>query len=186
MTAASKNVDAEERQASESDEEAKDLAQHDPLLEPAIRQGRPSRRRLPKGLVAPPKKSNFLAGGASKGGAQAPERTLMVGAGIEVAGQVAACSKLVVEGVVRAELQADSLEVRNGGCFDGTAEVTRAEVHGELKGDLTVQGHLHIGRTGRVSGNVRYAEIDIESGGRLSGTVGLMPAMLGSEQTEVA
>ena len=181
----SKKSDVEQQHPSEKESGDKASIEHDPLLEPAIKQGRPS-RRLPKGLVAPPKKSNFLAGGAAPKPAQAPERTLMVGRGIEVAGQVAACSKLVVEGVVRAELQADTLEVRDGGCFDGTAEVTRAEVHGELKGDLTVQGHLHIGRTGRVSGNVRYAEIDIESGGRLSGSVGLMPAMVEDGQTEVA
>ncbi len=155
-----------------------------PRLDLTMPLRRPARRAIPKGLVAPARRPG--GGVASTGESSAPERTLIVGRGIEVSGQVSACSRLIVEGVVHAELDAEALEVRAKGRFEGKAEVDQAEIHGDFHGDLTVQGHLHIGETGRVSGTIRYAGIRIDSGGRLSGNVNFLPSLVESEQTEVA
>ena len=65
-----------------------------------------------------------------------------------------------------------ALEVAEGGRFTGgRAEVEEAEVAGEYEGGLTVRGRLLVRGTGRVSGTVRYGELELERGGRLSGSV---------------
>ena len=57
---------------------------------------------------------------------------------------------------------------------EGRAEVEEADIGGLYEGDLTVHGRLLIRRTGRVTGTVRYGELEIERGGDLSGSVELL------------
>ena len=98
---------------------------------------------------------------------------LTVGRGVSLSGWIAACDRLVVEGTVRAALgRTRALEVAEGGRFTGgRVEVEEAEVAGEYEGGLTVRGRLLVRGTGRVSGTVRYGELELERGGRLSGSV---------------
>ena len=99
------------------------------------------------------------------------DRTLMVGQGINLKGDIESCETLIVEGAVDASLSALELEVRKGGHYKGTAEVREAKVDGTVEGDLTVRGKLTITAHGRVTGKVRYGELAIDTGGRLSGDV---------------
>jgi cytoskeletal protein CcmA (bactofilin family) len=109
---------------------------------------------------------------AAGGAATAPMR-LTVGPGISLAGKIAACERLVVEGEVRVTLEAArAIEIATTGRFTGgKAEVEDAEVSGVYEGELTVRGRLLIRETGRVSGTVRYGAVEIERGGQLSGAV---------------
>jgi cytoskeletal protein CcmA (bactofilin family) len=44
-------------------------------------------------------------------------------------------------------------------------------VRGRFEGSLTVRNRLLIRATGRVNGTIRYGQIEIECGGRISGDV---------------
>lgn len=102
-------------------------------------------------------------------------RTLVVGRKIRLNGEVASCEKLRIEGRLEAEVtDTQSLEIAETGSLKGSAVVTECLVRGEFEGNLTVQGRLRIGRGGRVRGAIRYAEIEIESGGQISGKVQLL------------
>lgn len=101
--------------------------------------------------------------------------TLIVGEGIEVKGEIQSCTTLIVEGRVEASLEAAELTVRGGGVYDGTATVETARIGGTFNGALTVNGLLTIEAEGRVGGTLRYGELRIERGGRLSGDVDLLP-----------
>jgi len=105
----------------------------------------------------------------------ATEGTLLVGEGIQVKGEIQSCKTLIVEGRVEASLEAGELTVRRGGVYDGTATVDNATVGGDFSGDLTVNGLLTVEAGGRVGGKLRYRELRIEQGGRLSGDVDLLP-----------
>ena len=98
---------------------------------------------------------------------------LTVGPGISLAGGITACDRLVVQGSVRVTLdRVRALEIAEGGRFTGgRAEVEEAEISGVYEGELTVRGLLLVRGTGRVSGTVRYGELELERGGRLSGSV---------------
>ena len=99
------------------------------------------------------------------------DRLLMVGAGISVKGRIQSCDRLIVEGKVEATLQADEIDVVTGGLFNGEVEVNTAIISGTLTGNVVVRGRLEITETGRVTGRVRYNQLMIHEGGRISGDI---------------
>lgn len=104
----------------------------------------------------------------------AAQGTLIVGEGIQVRGEIQSCTSLIVEGRVEASLEAAELTVREGGVYEGTAVVGNARIGGSFSGALTVKGLLTVESGGRVSGTLRYRELQIEQGGRLSGDIDLL------------
>jgi len=104
-------------------------------------------------------------------------KQLIVGRDIVLNGEIAACDKLVVEGRVEAKLaNSRAIEVAESGVFRGSAEIEDAEISGEFDGTLTVRGLLTVRATGRVSGDIRYGRISIETGGEIAGTVEVLGA----------
>ena len=119
---------------------------------------------------------------------KADERRLTVARDITITGQIKGCGRLTVEGQVDADLSdCRHLEIAEGGVFRGKALVESADVRGHVDGDLTVAGRLLIRASGRVSGVVRYLDVQIEPGGRLSGQIETLepppaePAPFGSQ-----
>ena len=109
---------------------------------------------------------------ASQGGGDGEMKKLIVGRDIRLAGEITACDKLVVEGQVEADLaDAQVLEIAESGLFKGRAEVDIAEVSGTFDGELTVRERLILRSTGQVKGTLRYAELEIERGGRVNGSI---------------
>lgn len=114
--------------------------------------------------------------GAQRQAGQATEsaerKKLTVGRDIEVSGDIRACDRLVVEGRVEADLNDSKvLEVAPSGTFKGSAVIDVAEIAGRFEGDLTVRDRLYLRETGRVNGTIRYRGLEIESGGRIGGTL---------------
>jgi cytoskeletal protein CcmA (bactofilin family) len=107
---------------------------------------------------------------------EAGGKRLIVGQGISLAGEITACDRLVVEGSVQVTLnETRAIEIAESGRFtNGKAEVEDAEISGIYEGELTVRNRLMIRATGRVKGTVRYGELEIERGGKLSGTVSMI------------
>jgi cytoskeletal protein CcmA (bactofilin family) len=115
----------------------------------------------------------------ARAAAAAPEsKRLIVGQGISLSGEITACDRLVVEGNCQVTLnETRAIEIAETGKFtNGKAEVEEAEISGVYEGELTVRNRLLIRSTGRVKGNVRYGEIEVERGGRLSGSVSMLEA----------
>lgn len=112
---------------------------------------------------ATPAKPNVIDAGSKR---------LIVGQGIRLSGEITACDRLVVEGTVEVTLnETRAVEIAETGRFTGGCEVEEAEISGVYEGELTVRNRLLIRSTGRVKGTVRYGEIEVERGGRLSGSV---------------
>jgi cytoskeletal protein CcmA (bactofilin family) len=111
-------------------------------------------------------------------------RKLIVGREITLSGQINSCDRLVVEGSVEADLQnCSEVELAETGLFKGSATIDEIEVRGRFEGNLTVRKRLLIRATGRVSGTIRYGQIEIECGGQVSGDV---QANAGDEPLTVA
>ena len=103
-----------------------------------------------------------------------PGQTLVVGRDIRLTGEIRACQRLIVEGSVEAELtDTRTLEIAESGRFRGSAAVGECVVSGSFDGDLTVSGLLAVRASGRVGGAIRYAEIEVERGGRITGRADL-------------
>lgn len=132
---------------------------------PPLRPGAPppgspiGRPATPPTMASPPKSS-------------ASDRTLTVGSGISLNGEINACDRLVVEGKVEAALSdCKSIEIAESGLFKGSAEIQDADISGRFEGKLTVRGRLMIRSKGKVSGEVRYGQLEIELGGQIVGHI---------------
>jgi cytoskeletal protein CcmA (bactofilin family) len=134
-----------------------------PLPEP-IRPSEPPPRRLPE----PTPQSQVQSGRHSDGDL----RRLIVGREISLSGEITSCDKLVVEGSVEANLQnCHEIEISESGLFKGTASIDDAEVRGRFEGDLIVRRRLLIRAGGKVTGSIRYGQLEVEAGGELSGEI---------------
>ena len=128
---------------------------------------------------SPPSASNAATASGPAAAAEPANKRLIVGQGISLSGEITACDRLIVEGDVQVTLnETRAIEIARTGRFtNGKAEVDEAEISGVYEGDLTVRNRLLIRATGKVRGNVRFGELEIERGGKLSGSV----SMLGNE-----
>ena len=99
-------------------------------------------------------------------------RKLVVGQDISLSGEIKSCQKLVVEGQVESSMtECSALQISATGLYKGSASVDHADISGRFEGDLTVHGQLTLRATGRLVGSLRYAQMEIERGGRISGTM---------------
>lgn len=149
-----------------------------PTQTPATGAGIPMGAPVSRSVPTPPVTRPLDATGRRPGdvplarrGGENESKTLIVGHGICLTGEITACDKLVVEGRVEATLTSRVIEISDTGLFKGSAEIDEAEVRGRFEGDLIVRKRLFIGATGRVSGKVRYGQLEVEAGGQLSGDI---------------
>jgi cytoskeletal protein CcmA (bactofilin family) len=99
-------------------------------------------------------------------------RKLIVGREIALSGEITSCDRLIVEGSVEANLaNCRDIDIAESGLFKGSASIDDAEVRGRFEGTLNVRRRLLIRATGKVTGNVRYGQIEIECGGQISGDI---------------
>ncbi len=99
-------------------------------------------------------------------------RKLVVGQDIFLSGEIKSCQKLVVEGQVESSMtECSVLQISATGLYKGSTSVDHADISGRFEGDLTVHGQLTLRATGRLVGSLRYAQMEIERGGRISGTM---------------
>jgi cytoskeletal protein CcmA (bactofilin family) len=109
-------------------------------------------------------------------------KKLIVGREIILNGEIRTCDFLVVEGRVEAVLNdCRQIDIASSGQFKGSADIESADISGRFDGDLTVHGRLTVRATGRVFGKVKYAQLEVERGGVISGTVESLPEAATSE-----
>ncbi|MDA0340381.1 MAG: polymer-forming cytoskeletal protein [Proteobacteria bacterium] len=99
-------------------------------------------------------------------------KRLVVGKDISLSGEIKACDSLIVEGSVEATLEnSQFLEITEGGVFVGTVVIDEAVIAGSFEGTITARERLTIKSTGRIKGNVRFKQIEIDLGGEIDGDV---------------
>jgi cytoskeletal protein CcmA (bactofilin family) len=108
-------------------------------------------------------------------------KRLIVGQGIRLSGEISSCDRLVVEGAVEATLNDTlALEIAESGRFTGGCEVEEADISGVYEGDLTVRKRLFVRGTGKLTGTVRYGELELERGGQIAGNISVLSSASGS------
>ena len=113
---------------------------------------------------------------------EAEVRKLIVGREITLSGEITSCDMLIVEGSVEANLtNCRDVDIAESGLFKGSASIEDAEIRGRFEGNLVVRKRLLIKASGRVSGTIRYGQIEIECGGQISGDIQAQPSEEPSE-----
>jgi cytoskeletal protein CcmA (bactofilin family) len=111
------------------------------------------------------------------------DRTLRVGKGLALAGEITSCDVLVIEGKVEAKLsEGKLLEIAETGQFRGSVEIENADIAGRFDGNLVVHGRLTVRSTGRISGMVKYGELEVSAGGQIIGEVQVAGGATGAQQ----
>jgi len=142
----------------------------------------PFKPEIPRRVVeipgAPPRRSDTPVAGGSPMGGSLPSggatdmRKLIVGRDISLAGEISACDVLVVEGTVEAKLRdGRNIEIAETGLFKGSVEIDEADIAGRFEGDISVRGRLRLRATGRITGTIRYGQLEVEAGGQLIGEI---------------
>lgn len=140
-------------------------------------------RRSPSGSYAEPKVPRKTGPLSVQGDA----KKLTVGRDISLSGEIASCDTLIVEGEVRANLKnCRTVEIARSGAFRGEADIAVADIAGRFDGTLHVRDRLILRSTGRITGTIRYREIEIERGGKIAGTIEVVgdPDQTDREHTE--
>jgi cytoskeletal protein CcmA (bactofilin family) len=103
---------------------------------------------------------------------EAESKKLIVGRDIRLNGEIVSCEHLIVEGSVEAALSDGKLiDIAETGTFRGNAECETATIRGKFDGSLACHDRLVVRATGRVTGKVRYRQLEVERGGEISGDV---------------
>ena len=86
-------------------------------------------------------------------GHEIDRRTLIIGEGISLSGEVTSCDRLIVEGTIEAKLEkCQHVIIAETGVFNGNASTENADVRGRFQGELVVRKRLLIRAAGHVSG----------------------------------
>jgi cytoskeletal protein CcmA (bactofilin family) len=101
----------------------------------------------------------------------AEPNALYVGQGVSMKGDLSVPGTLVVDGLVEGNIDARAVWVSPSGAIKGTIVATEAEIHGEISEAIEVKQLLVVHATGRVLGDVRYGELQLEKGAVVSGTL---------------
>jgi cytoskeletal protein CcmA (bactofilin family) len=102
-------------------------------------------------------------------------KRLIVGEGIRLSGEISSCDRLVVEGEVEVTLNDTlALEIASTGRFTGGCEVEEADISGVYEGDLTVRRRLFVRGSGKLTGTIRYGELELERGGQIAGNISVL------------
>ncbi len=133
---------------------------------PRAATGRPELVRRPADIHGGSSRRSDRSIGGEEG------KKLVVGPEIALNGEINSCDKLVVEGHVEANMtDCREIEVSEGGTFKGQAEIDVAEISGTFDGELIARELLVVRATGRITGKVRFGQIEIERGGEVVGDV---------------
>ena len=129
-----------------------------------------AQRRIPNIPQSSSRRMERPMSGVNAVGNDGDSKRLVVGREICLKGEITACDKLVVEGVVEVTLpSARAIEVSPSGRFTGNADVAEADISGSFEGELMARERLIVRAGGHVKGKVRYGRIVIEAGGEVSG-----------------
>lgn len=148
----------------------------------------PARAELPRRLVDMPSVPGRALGlpgaagsiGASIAGSAPPVtenegKKLIVGRDIKLHGEITSCDHLLVEGSVEATLtDGKIIDIAQSGTFNGAVECETASIRGKFEGELTCHERLVVRSTGRITGKIRYRQLEVERGGEICGDVQML------------
>jgi cytoskeletal protein CcmA (bactofilin family) len=101
---------------------------------------------------------------------------LIIGEGVTFVGSISAPGRASIHGMVTGEISVADLQIGPKGSVTGNISAQVIDVHGVLAENIVCHDHILIHRTGSVSGNLDYSEIEIERGGQFKGQMTQHPS----------
>ncbi len=101
---------------------------------------------------------------------------LIIGEGVIFNGSISAPGRASINGTVNGEITVTDLQIGPKGSVTGHINAQVIDVHGVLAENIVCHDHILIHRSGSVSGNLDYSEIEIERGGQFKGQMTQHPS----------
>ena len=102
---------------------------------------------------------------------QVTHSSLIIGEGVVFTGTIYAPGTASINGTVNGEVNVSDLQIGPKGNVAGKIEAKVIDVHGLLSDNILCHDHILIHRTGSVSGQLDYSDIEIERGGQFKGSM---------------
>ena len=99
------------------------------------------------------------------------EGVVLVGKGTKSTGEIKNATVIEIQGDFDGDVTASAVIVREGATFKGNIYAEFVEAHGFIEGSLIAEQLLDIRATGNITAEVRYGQLCIATGGRISGNV---------------
>lgn len=96
---------------------------------------------------------------------------LVVGEGVKLSGNFVVPNSASIAGTIEGDLSAREILVGSTGVLKGKVTGDLVDVRGEIHESVTSNKALFVRSTGKVIGEIQYAEIEIEKGGDLQGSL---------------
>lgn len=96
---------------------------------------------------------------------------LMIGEGVSLSGHFTVPQSATIAGTVDGTLSAKEIMVCASGVIKGDLTAEMIDVRGEIHQDITANRFLFIRSTGKVVGDIKYSEIEIEKGAMIEGSM---------------
>ena len=100
----------------------------------------------------------------SKGSAK-----VIIGNGVKMIGEITDADNVQIDGNADVTMNTDNLVVGSTGNLKGTITSNNIDVSGKLKGKITAIETLTVQELGTVSGSIKYKNMQIKLGGKISG-----------------
>jgi cytoskeletal protein CcmA (bactofilin family) len=98
----------------------------------------------------------------------------IVGSGVSVKGSFSVPERAVINGSVEGEITAREVLVGSSGKITGKVTAEVIDVHGEVNDTVSASRELILRASGRATGAIAYAEVEIEKGAQLRGTLTIL------------
>ncbi len=110
-----------------------------------------------------------------------PPVSTVIDENLAIEGEIRNARMLEVRGLIKGGVTAELLHIHAGGRVFGRIRANTIEVHGHLEGDVQAKTLISIGRTGVVSGHIRYGQLALAEGGDLDAHVRNVPPEIGGD-----
>ncbi len=110
--------------------------------------------------------------------AQAGAPAAVIGAGIQIKGEIAGTEDLTVNGRVEGtvELADHQLTVGSTGRLQANLSANRVTINGDVQGDIVGSEKVIVSSTGRVRGNIVAPRVSLEDGAKFKGSIDMDPS----------
>jgi cytoskeletal protein CcmA (bactofilin family) len=96
---------------------------------------------------------------------------LVIGKGVLFIGTVVVPNRAIINGTFNGELTAKEVHVTETGVLTGVTTAANIRVQGEIHNEIHCRELLSIQGTGKATGRIYYGQIEIERGGKFSGSM---------------
>jgi cytoskeletal protein CcmA (bactofilin family) len=131
----------------------------------------------------------LFKGAQTKGGHHSDDVETIIGPSVKIDGEFSSTGNVMIAGVINGKFStSQSLRVEERAKILADVSAKEAVIAGEIDGNVTIEGHVEILSSARISGDIKTGSISIQQGANINGNFSMtgMNSVQMSEETVTA